>query len=358
MSTMQQTNQGIIEQVPFSIGTIHHNLSDLSPTSSEVAYLWTSYMAETMAICYLKKWTSEAKDPEIHPLLQQVLDTSTQRVLELENLFKAIQYPLPSAFGEKDINMNSPMLFSETFTCLYTRMMQEMITHHYLFAFQTSYRSDFRSFYSNCLKTCIEVENKATEILLAKGILQKHPSIVPPHSVENVPNKSYFGTLLRVFGESRPLNAMEICHIYKLIEIGQLVSTLNLGCAQVVKSNKIRDYLLKKKKIIDKSLEAFNHILASEDVPVPSISEILVTDAKESGLSDRIILNHSTASTTFIISSFGLALPAMARKDLAATLRDALTTVMDLAKDGADLLIELGWLEQMPQTADRHELTH
>lgn len=358
MSTIQPINQGITERVPLSIGTVHHNLSDLTPASSEVAFLWTSYEAETMAVCFLKKWANESKDPEIHALLQRVLDISTQRVQVMNNLFTAINYPFPTGFGEKDVNINSPVLFSETFTCLYTRMMQGMVIHHYTSAFETSYRSDFRTFYADCLKTSVEIYNSATEILLAKGILDKHPGIVPPSSTEVVSSKGYFGSLFKVFGETRPLNAMEISQIYKLIETGQLVRTLNLGYAQVVKSKEIRDYLLKKKEVIDQNMNILRNILTDEDVPVPSLSDILVTDATETGLSDRLILNHSTASTTFIISSFGIALPAMARKDLVATIGKAFAGSMDLAKDGADLLIELGWLEQLPQTADRNKLTH
>lgn len=356
-NNIQQTNEGITEQVPFSIGSVHHNLANLTPTASEIAHLWTSYEAETMAICFLKKWVNESKDPEIHSLLQQVLDISTQRVQEMKNLFISINYLTPTGFGEKDVNINSPILFSESFTCLYVRMMQEMIMQSYSIALESAYRSDFRNLYSACVKASCDIENKATEILLAKGILNKHPSIIPPRSVETVTNKSYFGSLLGL-GEIRPLNAMEISHIYKLLETGILIRTLNMGYSQVVKSEKVRNFLVNRKELIDKNLNILAHLLTNEDVPVPSLSEILVTDAQESGLSDKLILNHITATNAFIISVFGLALPAMARKDIVITIGKILTSVINSAKEGADLLIEYGWLEQIPETADRHELTH
>jgi hypothetical protein len=48
----------------------------------------------------------------------------------------------------------------------------------------------------------------------------------------------------------------------------------------------------------------------------------------------------------------------MARKDLGVTTMRFMAEILSLAKDAAELTIELGWLEKMPQTADRKELTH
>lgn len=44
--------------------------------------------------------------------------------------------------------------------------------------------------------------------------------------------------------------------------------------------------------------------------------------------------------------------------DLGVTLMKFMTEVLGLAKEGAELTIELGWLERMPETANREELTH
>lgn len=356
MNYYQQTNQGVTEQV--QLETIHHNLSDLMPTSSEVGHLWTAYLAENMSVCFLKKWVNEATDPEIHILLQQALDTSTQRVNVMESLFNSINYPIPLGFGEKDVDVNSPTLFSQTFTCLYTRLMQKMIMYHYISAATSSYRSDFRNFYSDCLKTSDDIHKRATEILLAKGILQKHPSIITPKSRENVLNKDYFGSYLNLFGDSRTLNASEIAYIYTNIEIKQLIRTLNSGYSQVVKSTKIRNHLLKSIEIADKQLEVLNHLLVEQDVPRPSLSEILVTDSKEPGFSDKLILSHSTAVIAYIATGYGLSTPNFVRKDLDRIVLKFISEVLGLAKDGGELMIELGWLERIPETANRKELSH
>lgn len=356
MDSYQQTSEGAIEEIKY--GAIHHNLSDLMPASSEVGHLWAAYLAENMSVCILKKWVNESTDPEIHLLLQEVLDMSSQRVQMMENLFHSINYPIPSGFGEKDVDVNSPKLFSETFSCLYTRMMQKMIMHHFVGAVTSSYRSDFRDFYSNCLKSSEALHKRATEILLAKGILQKHPNIVTPHSAESVSGKEYFGSYFKVFGDKRMLNASEIGQIYSMMELKQLSRTLNLGFCQVVKSPTIRDYLLKAIRIADKQLNVLGDLLTEQEIPRPSLSEILITDSRESGFSDRLVLSHSSAVAAYIATGYGLATPDMLRKDLTATLLRFMSEILGLAKDGAELMVEAGWLERIPETADRKKLTH
>lgn len=356
MNTYQQTSQGGTEETQF--GLIHHNLSDLMPTSSEIAHLWISFLAENQSICILKKWVNQSKDPEIHPFLQQVLDTSSKREEMMKNLFNSINHPIPSGFDDNDVNINGPTLFSETFACLYTRMMQKMILHNYVSAITSCYRTDFRDFFSDCLKTSDELHRKATEILLAKGILQKHPCIVTPSTIKNVQSKDYMGSYLRFFGVERPLNAMEISHIYTLMEVKQLIKIFNSGVSQVVRSKKIRNFAIKSTEIADKQLEVLGHLLTDEDIPRPSLSEILITDTKEPSFSDRLILSHSTAVASYITTVYGLAIPCISRKDIVTTMMKLATEVLGLTKDGAELLVEAGCFERMPETADRKKLKH
>ncbi|HHV65429.1 MAG TPA: DUF3231 family protein [Peptococcaceae bacterium] len=352
----QQTNQGTTEQVSF--GSIHHNLADLTPTSSEVGHLWTAYLAESMSVCFLTKWSKEAQDPEINQYLREVLTTSNERVQIMENLFKTINYPIPLGFDEKDLNLNAPPLFSQAFTCLYTRMMQKMILHHYMCAATSSYRSDFLDFYSDCLKKSEALHRKATEILLAKGILQKHPSIVQPTSLETVSNKSYFGSYFHIFGDKRTLNAIEISIIYTMMEIKQLVKTLQMGFSQTVKSKKVKEYLLKSIEIGSKQFDILARFLTEQEVARPSLSQILITNSQESAFSDRLILTHTSAATAYIATAYGLGMPDLYRKDLTAALMRFISEVLGLAKDGAELMVKEGWLEKIPETANRKQLSH
>ena len=141
-----------------------------------------------------------------------------------------------------------------------------------------------------------EIHQRATELLTAKEIMIKHPNIPIPDRVDFVHDKNYFGT---IFGKKRPLNALEVSRVFSIMETKLLLSTLNLGYSQVVKSGKVRNYLSKGKQIADKQLKVLGDFLEDEDINQPAISEILVTESKESPLSDKLILSHITAVVAF-----------------------------------------------------------
>ena len=349
----QQNNQGSTEQVPF--GVIQHNLSDILPSASEVGNLWTSYLAESMSVCFLKYYVAKSKDPDIHAVLQRALDVSSQRINTMEEIFDSIHHPIPEAYGEKDVDINAKPLFSESFTINYARLMHKFILINYSKSLTASSRSDFRSYFSEALYTSQEIHQKATEVLLAKGLLVKAPSIVTPDRVDFVHNKDYLGNILGL-GNQRPLNAMEIGNIVTVMETKQLLKTLNLGYAQVVKSEKVKHFISQAKQISDKQLKKLGSYLEDEDLPEPIISSNLVTDSTESPHSDKLIVSHVTVAIATIVAEYGLSAPYTARKDLAGSFATLSAEVLSLAKDGAELMIESGWLEKIPQTANRKEL--
>ncbi|MDR3586461.1 MAG: DUF3231 family protein [Desulfosporosinus sp.] len=46
------------------------------------------------------------------------------------------------------------------------------------------------------------------------------------------------------------------------------------------------------------------------------------------------------------------------RKDIVETYTKLMAEILAIAKDGADLLIQYGWLEKIPETVTRETLTH
>lgn len=349
----QQPNQGNTEQVPF--GVVQHNLSDILPSASEVGNLWTSYMAESMSICFLKYYVAKSKDPEIHGVLQRALVVSSQRVNTMEAIFNSIQHPIPEAYGERDVDINAKQLFSESFTLKYTRLMHKFILIDYSKFLAASSRSDFRSYFSESIITSLEIHQRATELLLAKGLLLKAPSIVRPDRVDFVHTKDYLGKVwgLRI---QRPLNAMEIGNLTTVMETKELLKTLNMGYAQVVKSEKVKRYISQAKQTADQQLKKLGSYLEDEDLPSPVISTNLVTQSTESPHSDKLIMCHVTVVIATIIAEYGLSVPYTARADLAATFAKLTAEVLALAKNGAELMIESGWLEKIPETANRKKL--
>lgn len=357
MANVTEQSQSMAEQTP--LGQMHHNLSDIIPAASELGCLWECYFAESMAVAFLKVHTSHTDEPEIKPLLQRALDVSTQRVQTLENLFNSINHPIPQGFGEDDVDVNTQPLFSDSYRALYTRLMHRYDLINYTKALTTAYRTDLRNFFSQCLKDSEQIFQQGTDILLGKGILPKAPSIVIPDRLDFVHSKSYFGNFFgSLFGEQRPLNALEIGQIYSLIETDHLIRILKTGYSQVVKSNKVLTFLLKCKAQVEEHINKLSALLEAEDIPVPVISELLVTDSRQSPFSDKLILSHFTATTAFTITAVGLAMPDLTRKDLVLIMGNIVKDLMQIAKEGAELMIEAGWLERIPETADRGKLFH
>lgn len=70
------------------------------------------------------------------------------------------------------------------------------------------------------------------------------------------------------------------------------------------------------------------------------------------------MLFHVSVTNAFILTSFSYGLSRILRKDIISTYIRLIPEILAYAKSSADLLIENGWLEKAPGTADRQELTH
>jgi len=137
-----------------------------------------------------------------------------------------------------------------------------------------------------------------------------------------------------------------------------VIRALKLGFAQVVKSDEIRKYFNRGAKLSEKHINVLRSILEKDGLPGPKIIDYRVTDSKESPFSDQLMLFHTTTVITYILTAYGTGLSRMMRKDVVATYTKLMAEILVIAKDGADLLIKNGWLEKIPETADRHKLTH
>jgi hypothetical protein len=350
MNTEDQLYLGKSNQIPPEI--IQHNLTNLFPTASEVGNLFASYLAEEMAICMLKFMVAKSKDTDIKPVLQQALDFSSERIQAMEALFETIHHPLPEGFGENDVNIDVPELFSETFSLAYTRIMNIYIELKYVYSLGRSYRSDFRDFFANGITTAREIYQKATDVLLAKGLLSKAPYITVPDKIDKVSEKTFYGSLL---GGKRPLNAIEISHLYHSFEIRGLLSTLELAFCQVVKNEKIKRQLFKGHQIYSEQMNILSDFFKEEHIITPA-KQFQVTHSKESPFSDKMMLFHSVTVAGFSLQDISFALTNSSRKDISAAFNRLQLEILEYCKDGTDLMINNGWLEQVPETPNRKEL--
>lgn len=352
MDNWQETSQqSHTETIP---PAVTHSLENIKPTSSELNYLWITYMAESMSIAMLKHMVAKSKDPLFHGVLAFALATSSQNVIALESVFERIQHPIPGGFGERDVDISAPELFAEEFSMRYTKLMQKYIVINHSIAFSDCSRWDMKNMFSEFIDRAKQVINKLDEALLTRGLFAKSPYIEIPEQVEYVQDKDYYGSF---WGKSeRPLNVVEISNIYNIMDFKMAMKALKLGFSQVAKSGKVRHHLTRGIEMADKQLEVLGILMENDGLPKPEIISDLVTSSTQSPYSDRLIMFHTSIAMAHIILAYGMGMTNSARKDVLTHFSRLMIEILEYSKSGVDIMIKNGWLERVPEAADRRKL--
>lgn len=214
-------------------------------------------------------------------------------------------------------------------------------------------RLDVRNFFTNCLNSSIQLINENNDVLITKGMIIKPPYIPIPEKIDFVKKQNY---LSGFFGDIRPLQALEITHLYDNIQNNATSKAILIGFSQTAKLQQVQQFFLKGKEISSKHIDIFSKILHNEDLPALPLMDHLVTDSTFAPFSDKLMLAHKLDMFSMRIRTYGNSLAVTARHDLSAVYARLLLDVGNYAEDGANLLIDHGWLEQPPQAADRDAL--
>jgi hypothetical protein len=135
-----------------------------------------------------------------------------------------------------------------------------------------------------------------------------------------------------------------------------LGKALCMGFAQVAKTKKVQDYMLKGKKISEKHITVFTDILKNEDLPKSMTWEHEVSDSTEAPFSDKLMTFLIVAIAGAGIAEYGLSLSTNTRTDIVTIYSRLVSESMQYAKEGMEILIENGWLEEIPHGINRKEL--
>ncbi|WP_227938401.1 DUF3231 family protein [Alkalihalobacillus deserti] len=324
--------------------------------SAEIANLWTSYMKETMSICIIENFLSNVEDREIRSVLDFTLQLSKVRVQKLTSFFNEEQLPVPDGFSiEADVYIEAPRLFTDDFYIFTMQNFAKMNMENYSYALSTCARFDISEYFTECLNESSTLFNKASKVMLSKGIFIRAPYIPAPKKVEYVQKQSY---LTGWFGTRRPLNVIEMAAIYHNMTRNQMGRTLCMGFSQVAKSKEVRDYMIRGRDIADKHTEIFGSILSDDLLPSASAWDALPSDSNVPTFSDKLIMSIIEALNGMGIGHYGKALGTSTRRDLGAHYTRLISEVALYAEDGANIMIENGWMEQIPQAPDRDQLAN
>ena len=332
-----------------------HMNTKIELTASEIAGLWTAYVNDSAALRVLQYFLNNADDDQVKEVLQYALDLSQKHIKKISEYFNEEEIAIPQAFTESDSNLNAPRLYTDVFYLFYLRNMGILGTTAYSLAFSTCARSDIRDYFTGCLGSSAELSNKASDILLSKGLFVRAPSVEVPKRVSFIKKEDFLDDML---GKKRPLLTVEIAHIYGNTLTNLVGRALLMGFGQVTDSKEIKNYMFRGMDIAGKHIEIFSSILSQENIPVPSTSNAFVTDSTISPFTDKLMMFHVNSLNAAGIGNYSAGMVGSLRKDLPANYLRLSAEVGQYVEDGTKIMINNGWLEQPPQAINHKTLVN
>jgi hypothetical protein len=326
-------------------------------TSAEIASIWTAYMNDSMSKCVLGYFLKDVEDQEIRSIIQHAYDLSSTHIEKLTYIFQKEELPLPTAFTSEDVNMNAPRLYTDTFMLEYIGHISRAGLLAYGGFIAMSARKDVRAYFIEGLTEVSNLYDTGADVSLSKGLFVRAPYIAYPTKTDFVDGKKYLSGL-NPFTNKRPLNAVEISYLHMNTQTNIVGGSLALSFAQISPRENIQKWMLRGRDITKKHVQLFAKVLIDNDIQPPISSEIAITDSTTPPFSDKLTMFLMASLSALGLGNYSTSAAASQRSDLAVNYERLSLEVVQYAKDGADIMIQNGWLEQPPGTIDKEKLTN
>lgn len=332
---------------------IKNEASNIPITSSEIAYLWNTYLLNSLAKHRLMYAIAQCEDEDIRSIFQISLDSSTQILDQVKAIFDRENQRVPYGFSEDDVYVNAPKVYSDKLVLYVLKVYTTVGLSNYGMALSLSPRKDIRKLFTESMISTIDLSNKIDDVALEKGIYIRTPTIPTTQEVEFAEDKSIMG---RIIGHKRSLNALEITNIFNCSMTSSIIAAHILGLAQTIKEERLRDFLNRTRKTLKEHYDTLNEILHKEDLSFATSLENEVFKTSEPTLSDRLSMFFSISSLQMLLTTLSIAKVGVLRKDVFMTLSQLSSEVILLIKDAADLMLERNWFEEMPKNVSREDI--
>lgn len=332
---------------------MENNQEGILLTSAEQSYLWTTYQADTMAVCVFNHFLQHIKDNEIKSLIVFALQLSEEHANFIREIFIKEKIQIPQGFTESDVNLHAERLFSDVFYLNYIKNMAKGGLVTYGRVLQNVYRKDILSFFSACLSQSIELNSRAIDISLKKGLAIRPPTIPYLEKLEFVHKQSF---ILEGLGRREALTGTEVTNLFANIQTNYIGTSLATAFSQVCKTKKAQNFFKRGKEIALKHIEIFSSYLKMSSLPVPGTYEQMVTQSKDSPYSDKLMMFHFSLMIYSGVGNYGLSTAETQRSDLVADYTRLNAEILKYSEDGANIMIAEKWLEQPPLAANRRDL--
>ncbi|WML50901.1 DUF3231 family protein [Neobacillus sp. PS3-12] len=321
--------------------------------ASEYGVIWSQYVNDSMSRCVLRYLLNDAKDENTRDLLQFALELSETHLVKTKQILTQENYPIPIGFTDKDVTLDAPSLFTDTFKIVYLQIMTIHGLTRYAGATSVCIREDVRKYFIDCTSQTLELYDRVTNVALYKGILSKPPTLNNQQNIDFVRKQNY---LTGWFGKRRPINAIEISGVHLNMQKTMVKMVLELGFSQVCHSKEVRVFMERARKLCKRHFHILGSILEEENLHIPRIFETEVTDSTVAPFSDKLMLFHIATLLSAALGYYGEALSMSHRRDMSADYTRMNIEIALIAEDGMNLLIERGWMEQPPTAADHESL--
>lgn len=332
---------------------ISHDIDNIKLTSGEIAELFNSYLNNSASIWILSYLTEKAQDTDIKSVLAISLEASKKIVQQISTIFESINHPIPLGFSAEDVNLNAACLYSDKFMLIFVKYTARFGLVNYSEARASCSRSDVRAFFNEAIQSTVALLEMSDKILLNKGLYIKEPSIPIPDRIDFVKKQSFLNGFI---GEQRPLNAAEINRLYFNFNRNSLGRAFLVGLCQTTKNTELKEYFLRGKDISEKHMDSIITFLQKEALPIPESLDSEVTTSTEMVFSDKLITFFVVALNAMGLGTNGISLSRVMRRDLSLVLTRFMAEIALYSEDGVNIMIDKGWLERMPEAADRKEL--
>jgi hypothetical protein len=348
MTTEKELNpMNVMKPLNFSSNTLNES-QFLS--AFEMGKLWATYMGNSMSIQILSYFLHHCDDEEIKTLLENGLALSKDFTQRIVGFFKKGNFPIPIGFTKDDVNIGAPRLYADEFYVHYLKYAAKAGLSLYAVAVPLVMREDIREFFIYCNQCTTVLLGQINNVLMGKKLIASPPSIPTPEGIEKIDKQSYLGGF---FGDVRPLQAMEIIHLWDNIENNTTSKALLLGFYQVVQDEKIKDLFKRGLEMTDKALKQYKEKLHIEQLPSPAYLDHLVRVSGYPPFSDKIMLFHKVDMFAMKIRAFGNSLAVTVRRDIDMLYIRTLTNIGLFVEDGMNILINKDWIESPPKASDR-----
>jgi len=321
---------------------------------SSIAGLWSTYMADSASIYTFKQFLNHVDIKEIKDILQYALSLSEQHLKEIEDIFNKENIPIPDAFGDDDINIDAPRLFTDAYYLFYLGTMSGFGLDGYSLVVRYTARPDILDFFLKRLDETSKLLRKVTLLGLEKGLYLKAPRVEVSKKVAYIEKENFLDGLL---GEPRPLLAREATNIFAGALIDIVWRALTTGFGQVTGAKQVKDFMFKGRDITSAHFKTFSQILNDENIPVPSISDAFVTDSTVPPFSDKLMMFQILTFCAFAMGVDGAAVASSLRSDLLVLHTKFGAEIVKYVSDGTKIMINNKWMEQPPQVVRHEKLT-